>query len=75
LLLGTEYWRPVQSMLRHLALAHTIDAKDLDLLLITDQVGAALDHIRLRAIEPSGLRARAARPFRWLGERGASARA
>jgi uncharacterized protein (TIGR00730 family) len=68
-LLGTAYWRPLQSMLRHLALAHTIDAKDLDLLLITDQVGAALDHIRLHAIEPSGLRARAARPFRWLGER------
>ena len=68
-LLGTDYWRPLQSLLHHLALAHAIDAKDLDLLLITDQVAAALDHIRLHAIAPSGLRARAARPFRWLGER------
>src|SRR5687767_5018876 len=68
-LLGTDYWRPLQSLLHHLALAHAIDAKDLDLVLITDQVAAALDHIRLHAIEPSGLRARAARPFRWLGER------
>ena len=71
-LLGTDYWRPLQSLLHHLALARTIAAKDLDLLLITDQVEAALDHIRLHAIEPSGLRARTAKPFRWLGERSTS---
>ena len=71
-LLGTDYWRPLQSLLHHLALAHTRAAKDLDLLLITDQVEAALDHIRLHAVEPSGLRARTAKPFRWLGERSTS---
>ena len=70
-LLGTAYWRPLHAMLQQLALAHALDAKDLDLLLITDQVGAALDHIRRHAVAPSGLRARAARPFRWLGEHSA----
>jgi uncharacterized protein (TIGR00730 family) len=70
-LIGTDYWRPLQDMLRHLALTRTIDAKDLELLLVTDQVSAALDHIRRHAVEQFGLVARAGRPSRLLGERAA----
>jgi uncharacterized protein (TIGR00730 family) len=70
-LIGTDYWRPLLDMLRHLALTRTIDAKDLELLLVTDHVSAALDHIRRHAIEQFGLVARAVRPSRLLGERAA----
>src|SRR5689334_1998019 len=33
-LIGTEYWRPLRAMLRHLAAAGSIGARDLDLLLV-----------------------------------------
>src|SRR5687767_8058878 len=68
-LLGTDYWRPLQSLLHHLALAHTIAAKDLDLLLITDQVEAAMQHIETHTVGSFGLRRVKQRPRWWLGER------
>jgi len=73
-LIGTEYWRPLQDVLRHLALARTIDVKDLDLLMVTDEVGAALEHIQRYAIERFGLVPGAVRPSRLLGEREAAHR-
>ena len=45
-MLGTAYWRPFQELLQHLAAERTIDPTDLDLLLITDDIGAGLEHIR-----------------------------
>jgi uncharacterized protein (TIGR00730 family) len=68
-LLGAEYWRPVQDLLRHLAVERTIDERDLDLLLVTDSVPDALEHIQRHAIEPFGLTRRRLRPSTLLGER------
>jgi len=68
-LIGTEYWRPLQVLLRHLATAHTIDEQDHELLLVTDSVSAALEHIQRYAVEPFGLVRRHPRPSTWLGER------
>lgn len=68
-LLGTEYWEPVHDLLRHLAIERTIDDRDLNLLLVTDSVSEALDHIQRHAIERFGLRRREPRPSTLLGER------
>lgn len=72
-LFGTAYWRPLQDLLRHLAAEKTIDERDLELLLITDDIGAAMDHLRRYAVEQFGLRRRRPRPRWWLGERWTSA--
>jgi uncharacterized protein (TIGR00730 family) len=67
-LLGAAYWRPVLDLLRHLARERTIDEQDLSLLLVTDSVSEALEHIRRHAIDRFGLRYRSIRPSPWLGE-------
>jgi uncharacterized protein (TIGR00730 family) len=67
-LIGTAYWRPLQDLLEHLAMENTIDAKDLKLLLVTDNVDEALDHIRRHAVERFRLRPRPFRPSGLLGE-------
>ena len=47
----------------------TIDRRDLDLLLVTDDVEMALAHINDRTVKPFGLTARRVRrPAPWLGE-------
>ena len=63
------HWRPLQDLLRHLAAARTIDQQDLELLLVTDSVSTALEHIQRHAVEPFGLVRRHLRPSSWLGER------
>jgi uncharacterized protein (TIGR00730 family) len=68
-LLGTAYWQPVQNLLRHLAVEGTIDERDLELLLVTDSVSEALDHIQRHAIERFGLEQHVLRPSTLLGER------
>jgi uncharacterized protein (TIGR00730 family) len=67
-LIGTAYWRPLQDLLRHFAMERTIDATDFDLLLVTDSVEEALDHIQRRAVERFRLRRRPFRPSSLLGE-------
>lgn len=67
-LIGAAYWRPVQDLLRHFSIEHTIDATDLDLLLVTDSVEEALDHIRRHAVERFRLRPRPFKPSSLLGE-------
>ena len=59
----------LRDLLQHFASARTIAVEDLDLLLVTDRVDAALDHIRRHAVERFGLVPRAVRPSRLLGER------
>jgi len=71
-LFGTAYWRPLQELLQHLAREGTIGEPDLELLLVTDSLNDALDHIRRHAIERFGLKARRPKPSTLLGERGAS---
>lgn len=68
-LLGTEYWRPVNDLLQHLAAQRTINEKDLDLLLVTDSMNEALEHVERHAIEAFELRRRGIRPTTLLGER------
>jgi uncharacterized protein (TIGR00730 family) len=68
-LIGTDYWRPLHDLLHHLAATGTISAGDLDLLLITDSVGEALQHIERYAVQQFGLTRRRLRPSTWLGER------
>ena len=68
-LIGTDYWRPLHDLLRHLALQGAVDRKDLDLLLVTDSVGDALRHIDRYAAQQFGLTRRRLRPSVLLGER------
>jgi len=68
-LFGTEYWRPLQDMLHQMARDGAIAHEDLELLLITDDMEEAMAHIRTRAIDAFGLRARRpVRPSTLLGE-------
>ena len=67
-LIGTEYWRTLTDLLHHLAAERTIDAKDVDLLLVTDSVSAALEHIRRHTVGQFGLSRRPRRPSMLLGE-------
>jgi uncharacterized protein (TIGR00730 family) len=68
-LIGTAYWRPLVAMLERMAVAGTIARADLELVLVTDDLDAAMRHLRVHAIEQFGLRARREpRPSRWLGE-------
>ena len=67
-LIGTEYWRSLVELLHHLAAERTIDAKDLDLLLVTDSVSEALEHVRRHTVRQFGLTRRPWRPSRVLWE-------
>jgi uncharacterized protein (TIGR00730 family) len=70
-LMGTAYWAPLRAQLDIMVRERTIDADDLDLLLVTDDVETALAHIHERTVEPFGLVARRyPRPAPWLGESG-----
>ncbi|MGH9350151.1 MAG: TIGR00730 family Rossman fold protein [Vicinamibacterales bacterium] len=44
-LLGTEYWSPLLTVLRGMAAAGTLDRSDLDHMYLTDDVAAAVGHI------------------------------
>jgi uncharacterized protein (TIGR00730 family) len=57
-LMGVEYWQPLADFLKRMVAAGTIDAADLDLLLLTDSVDEAMAHIHKHAIEDFGLRER-----------------
>jgi uncharacterized protein (TIGR00730 family) len=68
-LMGVDYWAPLRAQLDLMVLERTIDASDLDLLLITDDIDAALAHIEARTVKPFGLTARRVRrPSVLLGE-------
>jgi uncharacterized protein (TIGR00730 family) len=75
ILIGTAYWRPFEELLRQLAREGTIDERDLDLLLVTDSVADAIEHLQRHAVDAFGLTVRRARPFGVLGERGVVAEA
>lgn len=48
-----------------------IDARDLDLFLVTDDVDAALEHVERNVVGRFGVQRRPMRPVRILGERAA----
>jgi uncharacterized protein (TIGR00730 family) len=66
-LVGAEYWQPFLELLRHMALAGTVDAADLSLILVTDNLDEAVAHIERHAIHRFGLR-KILSPAPWLGE-------
>jgi predicted Rossmann-fold nucleotide-binding protein len=70
-LIGVEYWAPLREQLELMVREKTIDVRDLDLLLITDDLDIALAHINERTVKPFGLTARRVRkPSAMLGEKG-----
>ena len=60
-LMGVEYWAPLRAQLDVMVREQTIDPRDLDLLLVTDDVEAALTHINERTVKPFGLTTRRVR--------------
>ncbi|MBK8097636.1 MAG: TIGR00730 family Rossman fold protein [Planctomycetes bacterium] len=68
-LMGTEYWRPLLSFLRETMLRErTIDAADIDRLLVTDDVATAVEHIRTTTQKRFGLKLPQRKPSVLLGE-------
>ncbi len=69
ILIGTIYWRPLVDVLTSMVREKTIDSVDLDLLLVTDDLDVAMQHLERNAVQQFGLERRPRRkPSRWLGE-------
>lgn len=66
-LMGQEFWEPLQKQLEQMLDNHMIRREDLDLLCITDDVAEAVDHIEHCAVEKFRLHRRL-KPLRVLGE-------
>ena len=66
--MGTKYWDGLVAQLDEMAEAGMIVDKDLDLLLVTDDVAAAVAHIQSRAVSRFKLQTHL-RPIRAIGER------
>ena len=70
-LIGMEYWKPFVDLLKEMLDEGAISPQDLDLLLVTDDVDAAMAHLEANAVAVFGLRRVPRRePRWWLGERG-----
>lgn len=54
-LMGVDYWKPLMGFIDHMKLEGTISPEDLDLILITDSVDAAMAHLEEKAIKQFGL--------------------
>jgi uncharacterized protein (TIGR00730 family) len=71
ILIGMAYWQPFVDLLKEMLDEGALSAKDLDLLLVTDDIDAAMAHLELNAVGAFGLRRVPRRePKWWLGERG-----
>lgn len=68
--MGSQYWAPLQRQLEGMVASATIDADDLQLLCVTDDVDEAVAHVRRCAVDRFGLHRRLT-PRRILGEHGA----
>lgn len=66
--LGTEYWKSMVEQLKFMADAKSIDLSDLDLLLITDSIEEAMEHLRIHAVEKYKLRRAKPKRLKILGE-------
>jgi len=70
-LIGTDYWAPFVSLLRAMIEQAAVAAKDLDLLLVTDDLDEAMRHLEKSAVAAFGLKRGPWRePRWWLAERG-----
>lgn len=70
-LMGVEYWqRLLQFLTSKMVPAGTIDSRDVERLVLTDDPSEAVEEIRRVGVSRFGLReGRPERPRRWLGER------
>lgn len=64
-LMGVEYWRPLLDMLRKMAAERTIDAADLDRLIVSDDPGEVVSAVTDTAMKRFGLTYGAAMKPRW----------
>ncbi|MEX0878653.1 MAG: TIGR00730 family Rossman fold protein [Thermoanaerobaculia bacterium] len=67
-LMSTEFYRPLMGMLAKMVAAGTISNTDLDLLLVTDSIEEAMEHIEKHAIGSFGLERPTTQPLTVLGE-------
>src|SRR5262244_2389946 len=58
ILVGRDYWAPWVTLLERMALEGTISTADLELVLVTDDLDAAMRLLRVYAIDAFGLEAR-----------------
>ena len=65
-LMGRDYWKNLLELFEDFVKERTIDANDLNLLLVTDSVEEAMEHIQKHAVEKFGLRKSRSIPRRWL---------
>lgn len=65
-LMGREYWRNLLELFDDFVKEGTIDANDLNLLLVTDSVEEAMAHMQKHAVEKFGLRKRSSIPRKWF---------
>ena len=65
-MLGLDYWKGLQTFLNTMIEEKTIASKDLNLLLFTDSISDATDHIKKHSIDTFGLKK--PRPIKVLGE-------
>ena len=69
ILMGSAYWQPLVDLLNRMVIERTIDAADLRLLLVTDDLDEVVAHLERNAVQQFGLRSRPApKPTPWLGE-------
>jgi uncharacterized protein (TIGR00730 family) len=65
--MGTDYYRPLSALLEHMANEQTIDKSDLDLVLFTDSIPEAMEHIQKHSIERFKLKKKS-KALSYLGE-------
>ncbi len=69
-LMGSDYWHPVATLLEQMAQEGTISPRDRELVLITDSVEAMRDHLERYAVKRFQLQRQVTlRPIGMLGER------
>ncbi len=71
IVMGMEFYEPMRSFLQQMAEKGTISQQDLELILFTDEVEEALQHLEKHSIQRFALRKPIKyRPFGWLLEKG-----
>lgn len=66
-LIGVSYWAPFVAMLTEMQQHGAISPEDMKLIMVTDDVAAAMAHLEAHTVEPFGLKRR--KPHGWLGEK------
>lgn len=70
ILIGKSYWQPLIEQLKLMIKENTVSPEDMNLLLITDSVQEAIDHININAVKKFGLKKQKERKaYSILGEK------